>query len=157
MRNLSLQILSIGKSLGTEGREVNAGWLQYQSSLDPEQSGYRRLLQVPYAHSSDKFRFAAELFSEFSLVFQNLIYGTFFIYQFHRRFPVVEKRWRALCEKENQNTGTEDGVKQLVVPYLPTDSEFAAAFIDRKKRCAYLFLFSNFWLDNLLPNLNLGS
>ncbi|KAK3025282.1 hypothetical protein RJ639_044084 [Escallonia herrerae] len=44
---------------------------------------------------------------------------------FSRRFPVVERRWRASC-KSDVESGT--------VPLLPTDSELAAAFVDRKKR-----------------------
>ncbi|KAL0376536.1 UNVERIFIED_CONTAM: AP-5 complex subunit mu [Sesamum calycinum] len=45
---------------------------------------------------------------------------------FSRKFPVVEKRWRAACEKES-----DDDFKYNLLPY---DSELAAAFIDRKKR-----------------------
>ncbi|KAL0388686.1 UNVERIFIED_CONTAM: AP-5 complex subunit mu [Sesamum radiatum] len=45
---------------------------------------------------------------------------------FSRKFPVVEKRWRAACEKER-----DDDFKYNLLPY---DSELAAAFIDRKKR-----------------------
>lgn len=45
---------------------------------------------------------------------------------------MVERRWRLACDKESQSAGATDSLK--VVPYLPTDSELAAAFIDRKKR-----------------------
>ncbi|XP_016541281.2 AP-5 complex subunit mu isoform X2 [Capsicum annuum] len=52
---------------------------------------------------------------------------------FSRRFPVVEKRWRAACERDKSSI-VEDDLKYNVVPSLPTDSEIAAAFIDRKQR-----------------------
>ncbi|XP_051127894.1 AP-5 complex subunit mu [Andrographis paniculata] len=45
---------------------------------------------------------------------------------FSRKFPVVEKRWRASCQKES-----DDSFKYN---RLPNDSELAAAFTDRKKR-----------------------
>ncbi|KAK4477980.1 hypothetical protein RD792_017245 [Penstemon davidsonii] len=45
---------------------------------------------------------------------------------FSRKFPVVEKRWRVACAKEN-----DDNVKYAP---LPNESELAAAFTDRKKR-----------------------
>ncbi|XP_015062753.1 AP-5 complex subunit mu [Solanum pennellii] len=51
---------------------------------------------------------------------------------FSRRFPVVEKRWRAACERDK--SFMEDDLKHNVVPSLPTDSEIADAFVDRKKR-----------------------
>ncbi|XP_022842458.1 AP-5 complex subunit mu [Olea europaea var. sylvestris] len=49
---------------------------------------------------------------------------------FSRKFPVVEKRWRVACEKEIKSSG-DDKFKYNIAPY---DSEFAAAFVDRKKR-----------------------
>ncbi|XP_059632605.1 AP-5 complex subunit mu [Cornus florida] len=52
---------------------------------------------------------------------------------FSRRFPVVEGRWRAACKSGNKTT-TDDNFKYTVLPILPTDSELAAAFVDRKKR-----------------------
>ncbi|GAV63348.1 LOW QUALITY PROTEIN: Adap_comp_sub domain-containing protein/F-box-like domain-containing protein/LRR_6 domain-containing protein [Cephalotus follicularis] len=52
---------------------------------------------------------------------------------FSRRFPVVEKRWRAACKAENENTG-DDSVTYSMFPLLPTDYELATAFINRKKR-----------------------
>ncbi|KAK9288033.1 hypothetical protein L1049_016478 [Liquidambar formosana] len=52
---------------------------------------------------------------------------------FSRRFPVVERRWRAACMSENEKTG-EDNLSYTVFPVLPSDSELAAAFVDRKKR-----------------------
>ncbi|XP_028057354.1 AP-5 complex subunit mu-like isoform X2 [Camellia sinensis] len=51
---------------------------------------------------------------------------------FSRRFPVVEKRWRAACKTENEKSA--DSLKYAVLPLLPTDSELAVAFVDRKKR-----------------------
>ncbi|KAL7210314.1 hypothetical protein ACSBR1_031804 [Camellia fascicularis] len=51
---------------------------------------------------------------------------------FSRRFPVVEKRWRAACKTENEKNA--DSLKYAVLPLLPTDSELAVAFVDRKKR-----------------------
>ncbi|KAH6808817.1 clathrin adaptor complexes medium subunit family protein [Perilla frutescens var. frutescens] len=45
---------------------------------------------------------------------------------FSRKFPVVEKRWRVACEKE----GGDDFKYHM----LPNDSDFGAAFSDRKKR-----------------------
>ncbi|XP_052190908.1 AP-5 complex subunit mu isoform X2 [Diospyros lotus] len=54
---------------------------------------------------------------------------------FSRRFSVVERRWRAACTSENVSAaGDADDVKHDVLPLLPTDSELAAAFSDRKKR-----------------------
>ncbi|WMV10363.1 hypothetical protein MTR67_003748 [Solanum verrucosum] len=50
---------------------------------------------------------------------------------FSRRFPVVEKRWRAACERDK--CCKEDDLKYNVAPSLPTDSEIADAFVDRKK------------------------
>ncbi|CAL5417865.1 unnamed protein product [Camellia sinensis] len=52
---------------------------------------------------------------------------------FSRRFPVAEKRWRAACKTENEKSA--DSLKYAVLPLLPTDSELAVAFVDRKKRC----------------------
>ncbi|CAI9779796.1 unnamed protein product [Fraxinus pennsylvanica] len=49
---------------------------------------------------------------------------------FSRKFPVVEKRWRDACAKEVKSSG-DDKFKYNIAPY---DSEFAAAFVDRKKR-----------------------
>ncbi|GFZ14061.1 clathrin adaptor complexes medium subunit family protein [Actinidia rufa] len=47
---------------------------------------------------------------------------------FSRRFPVVERRWRAACKSENQSCADD------VVPFLPTESELASAFADRRRR-----------------------
>ncbi|KAF5738658.1 AP-5 complex subunit mu isoform X2 [Tripterygium wilfordii] len=52
---------------------------------------------------------------------------------FSRRFPVVEKRWRTACNSEKERS-SEDPVKYTFRPFLPTDSELAAAFVDRKRR-----------------------
>ncbi|CAL5348843.1 unnamed protein product [Camellia sinensis] len=51
---------------------------------------------------------------------------------FSRRFLVAEKRWRAACKTENEKSA--DSLKYAVLPLLPTDSELAVAFVDRKKR-----------------------
>ncbi|KAK8709764.1 hypothetical protein V6N13_060769 [Hibiscus sabdariffa] len=52
---------------------------------------------------------------------------------FSRRFPAVEKRWRAACQSENESS-ENDSVKYTVFSSLPSDSELAAAFSDRKTR-----------------------
>ncbi|KDP40069.1 hypothetical protein JCGZ_02067 [Jatropha curcas] len=52
---------------------------------------------------------------------------------FSRRFPVVERQWRAACKSENDSSN-EDPVKYSVLPILPNESELAAAFAERKKR-----------------------
>ncbi|KAJ0092897.1 hypothetical protein Patl1_25506 [Pistacia atlantica] len=52
---------------------------------------------------------------------------------FSRRFPVVERRWQAACKTENESC-SEDPVNYTVLPLLPTDSELAAAFAERKRR-----------------------
>ncbi|CAK9161872.1 unnamed protein product [Ilex paraguariensis] len=51
---------------------------------------------------------------------------------FSRRFPVVERRWRAVCKSENE-TSTDQNLKNTVSPFVPTDSELAVAFQDRKR------------------------
>ncbi|KAB2014802.1 hypothetical protein ES319_D09G252800v1 [Gossypium barbadense] len=52
---------------------------------------------------------------------------------FSRRFPVVEKRWRAACQSENESSD-DDPVKYTVFSSIPSDSELAAAFSERKTR-----------------------
>nr|KJB38453.1 hypothetical protein B456_006G255700 [Gossypium raimondii] len=52
---------------------------------------------------------------------------------FSRRFPVVEKRWRAACQSENESSD-DDPVKYTVFSSVPSDSELAAAFSERKTR-----------------------
>ncbi|KAI8561493.1 hypothetical protein RHMOL_Rhmol04G0344500 [Rhododendron molle] len=52
---------------------------------------------------------------------------------FSRRFPVVERRWRAACKSENESC-LDENVGIDVLPLLPTDSELASAFVDRKTR-----------------------
>ncbi|PKA62926.1 hypothetical protein AXF42_Ash007722 [Apostasia shenzhenica] len=52
---------------------------------------------------------------------------------FSRRFPVVEKRWRLACQRENECAGG-GGVGSAWEPFLPTDAELASAFADRKRR-----------------------
>ncbi|OWM78521.1 hypothetical protein CDL15_Pgr016245 [Punica granatum] len=49
---------------------------------------------------------------------------------FSRRFPVVEKRWRAAC-RNNDGPGT---VKYAASPNFPSDLELSAAFVERKSR-----------------------
>ncbi|KAL0921991.1 hypothetical protein M5K25_005947 [Dendrobium thyrsiflorum] len=52
---------------------------------------------------------------------------------FSRRFPVVEKRWRLACQRENEHPdNSENG--GCVKPLLPTDPELASAFAERKRR-----------------------
>ncbi|XP_048235259.1 AP-5 complex subunit mu [Ricinus communis] len=53
---------------------------------------------------------------------------------FSRRFPVVEKQWRAACKSENKSSNDEDPVKYSILPLLCNDSELANAFLERKKR-----------------------
>ncbi|PON36540.1 Mu domain containing protein [Parasponia andersonii] len=53
---------------------------------------------------------------------------------FSRRFPVVEKRWRAACTSENNTAVAMDTLNYTVFPLLPTDSELVAAFYERKRR-----------------------
>ncbi|KAJ4845712.1 AP-5 complex subunit mu [Turnera subulata] len=52
---------------------------------------------------------------------------------FSRRFPVVEKQWRAACKALN-DASNDDPVKYAVHPILPNDSELAAGFVERKER-----------------------
>ncbi|OMO53782.1 hypothetical protein CCACVL1_28345 [Corchorus capsularis] len=49
------------------------------------------------------------------------------------RFPVVEKGWRAACQTESESI-VDDPVKYSVYSSLPSDSELAAAFSERKRR-----------------------
>ena len=57
-----------------------------------------------------------------------------------RRFPVVERQWRTACKAENENS-SNDNLNYTVYPLLPTDSELAAAFVERKKRWVYKVYF----------------
>ena len=41
---------------------------------------------------------------------------------------MVERRWRAACKSENESCADD------VVPVLPTDSELASDFSDRRRR-----------------------
>ncbi|CAL9131039.1 unnamed protein product [Musa textilis] len=50
---------------------------------------------------------------------------------FSRRFPVVEKRWRLACARENERS---ESVGYSVQPLLPTDPELVSAFSERKRR-----------------------
>ncbi|XP_020101531.1 AP-5 complex subunit mu isoform X2 [Ananas comosus] len=47
---------------------------------------------------------------------------------FSRRFPTVEKRWHAACQREIDQLG------DALQPLLPTDAELAVAFGERKRR-----------------------
>ncbi|KAJ6430961.1 hypothetical protein OIU84_018466 [Salix udensis] len=53
-----------------------------------------------------------------------------------RKFPVVEKQWRAACKtmNDNSNNTEEDLLKHTVSPFLPNDAELSSAFAERKKR-----------------------
>ncbi|KAM7485171.1 hypothetical protein LguiA_001180 [Lonicera macranthoides] len=54
---------------------------------------------------------------------------------FSRRFPVVERRWRAACKSENESkSDSDDKFNDTLLPSLPTDFELAAAYLDRKSR-----------------------
>ncbi|XP_042518437.1 AP-5 complex subunit mu isoform X1 [Macadamia integrifolia] len=52
---------------------------------------------------------------------------------FSRRFSVVERQWRLACKKENESSRSEN-LQNGVLLLLPSDSEFVAAFVERKKR-----------------------
>lgn len=45
---------------------------------------------------------------------------------------MVEKRWRGACKESSTDGG---GLNDTVFPLLPSDSELAAAFVDRRRRC----------------------
>ena len=49
---------------------------------------------------------------------------------------MVERRWRIACKIENENSRA-DSLSYTVYPLLPTDSELAAAFVERKKRLVW--------------------
>ncbi|KAL3577687.1 hypothetical protein D5086_019191 [Populus alba] len=53
-----------------------------------------------------------------------------------RKFPVVEKQWRAACKTINDTSkdAEEDPLKYTVSPVLPNDAELSSAFVARKKR-----------------------
>ncbi|XP_034221508.1 AP-5 complex subunit mu isoform X2 [Prunus dulcis] len=84
---------------------------------------------------------------------------------FSRRFPVVEKRWRGTCKSENE-TSTEGDLNYRVFTSLPSDSELAAAFVDRKRREGSLRGFgvrvsqsaegSDSWLDDPITRHIIG-
>ncbi|KAK4795521.1 hypothetical protein SAY86_027847 [Trapa natans] len=50
-----------------------------------------------------------------------------------RRFPVVEKRWRAACRNIDDGD-SQDTVMYAASSHLPSDSRLAAAFAERKTR-----------------------
>lgn len=47
---------------------------------------------------------------------------------------MVEKRWRAVCERENEASAADDSLKYTVFHLLPSDSELVSAFVERKRR-----------------------
>lgn len=47
---------------------------------------------------------------------------------------MVEKRWRAVCERENEASAPDDSLKYTVFHLLPSDSELVSAFVERKRR-----------------------
>lgn len=53
---------------------------------------------------------------------------------------MVEKRWRTACRSENEKI-TENSLSYSVFSLFPSDSELAAAFVERKQR-----LVENFFL-----------
>uniref|UniRef100_A0A7N0UML0 MHD domain-containing protein n=1 Tax=Kalanchoe fedtschenkoi TaxID=63787 RepID=A0A7N0UML0_KALFE len=52
---------------------------------------------------------------------------------FSRRFPVVEKRWRASCKADSEKSSDDDN-KYSVSHLLPSDPQIAAAFTEHKRR-----------------------
>lgn len=46
---------------------------------------------------------------------------------------MVEKRWRAVCERENEASAADDSLKYTVFHLLPSDSELVSAFVERKR------------------------
>ncbi|OMO83323.1 hypothetical protein COLO4_22600 [Corchorus olitorius] len=77
-----------------------------------------------------------QIHSQNSLSFSNLstLYDFFRnLFSFClRRFPVVEKRWRAAYQTESEST-VDDPVKYDVYSSI-SNSELAAAFFERKRR-----------------------
>lgn len=45
---------------------------------------------------------------------------------------MVEKQWRAACKSESERSG--GSVDGAALPYLPSDSELASSFAERKQR-----------------------
>lgn len=75
------------------------------------------------------------LFSLAIYRFRFSISNLFSPYLYIRRFPVVEKRWRSACKSENgESSGDELNSSASVYTFLPSDSELAAAFVERKHR-----------------------
>lgn len=56
---------------------------------------------------------------------------------------MVERRWRAACKRENESPSADYNI----VPFLPSDSELATAFTDRKKRSNLAQLLSFSYCD----------
>lgn len=48
----------------------------------------------------------------------------------------MERRWREACKTENESC-IEDRIKYNVLPLVPTDSELASAFAERKRRFGF--------------------
>ncbi|XP_021723425.1 AP-5 complex subunit mu-like [Chenopodium quinoa] len=53
---------------------------------------------------------------------------------FSRRFPTVERRWRAACKSDDEKVVDGSSDKPTVSTSLPNDSEFSEAFTNRRKR-----------------------
>jgi hypothetical protein len=104
--------------------------VQRPRHLDPHAPRHRSLLQVPVG---------APPTSRFDLSDRMRLTS---LAHFSRRFAVVEKRWRAAWESEGGN-GSGDG--KGAGPPLPADYEVAAAFAERRRRSAPLFLGS--WIS----------
>lgn len=62
---------------------------------------------------------------------------------------MVERRWQAACKTENESC-SEDPVKYTVLPLLPTDSELAAAFAERKRRSTFTSDYNYVLYDSLI-------
>lgn len=52
---------------------------------------------------------------------------------------MVEKRWRTACRSENEKV-TENSLSYSVFSLFPSDSELAAAFVERKRRLVENFI-----------------
>lgn len=52
---------------------------------------------------------------------------------------MVEKRWRAVCERENEASAVDDSLKYTVFHLLPSDSELVSAFVERKRRYVFKY------------------
>lgn len=50
----------------------------------------------------------------------------------------MERRWREACKTENESC-IEDPIKYNVLRLVPTDSELASAFAERKRRFGFTY------------------